>query len=187
MSVTFAAMRWRLNGLPKAAGPRSFRKSTAQHGSLFPLPERRFLRAKGHFSIVLKRSGRTHHDHIVRKYQYDFRPRAGQAFWRWNHASPRPLQSRIRQIRSRTTRIALDTFRRAVALGRPAGMGGLGFPARHSRAASKLSFVNWREAAASLGGAVLEGDAPGGSPGPKSDDRRFHDPCWRASTLQSFG
>ena len=42
----------------------------------------------------------------------------------------------------------------------------------------ELCELAW-EAAASLGGAVLEGDAPGGGPGPKSDDRRFHDPCWK--------
>lgn len=64
---------------PRATGPRTFRKSTAQRGSRLPSPGRRFLQASGPFSIVLKRSGRTHHDRTVRKYQYDPRPNAGDA------------------------------------------------------------------------------------------------------------
>jgi predicted NUDIX family NTP pyrophosphohydrolase len=77
--ITFAATTSRLNGHAEAAGPRIFLKLIAPRGSRFPSPRRRFLQASARFSIVLRRSGRTHHDRMLRKYQYAPRPNACDA------------------------------------------------------------------------------------------------------------
>src|ERR1700682_2447129 len=127
MSVLCAATTSRLNGLREVVAPCTFPKSIARRGSPFSSYERRFWQVSDRFSIVLKCSGRTHRARIIREYQNDSRSSASDAFRPWC-PRPEPFQIAHARIRSQTSRPPWNTPGRAVALGRPAGVGGLGFP-----------------------------------------------------------
>lgn len=76
---SIAATTLRSNGRHAAAAPCAFLKSIARSGFRSPSPGKRFSQANAPLSIALKYSGRTRHNRMVRKHQYEPRPKAGDA------------------------------------------------------------------------------------------------------------
>ena len=160
-SVTLAATTSRSEWPPRSSRSGTFPRSTAQLFHCVTLPiarEENSCKPAPVSGSSRNAAGTTHdvRDRMVRKYQYDFRPSAGDALTLKPFSPVAPCRLSTNSIAERRGPLC-NTARRTVALGCPARVGGLGFSIWYTKTASRSSFVQWLGRQL-VGHAVLEGE-----------------------------